>query len=55
MFPTVKHLEQLAAFGSCASLLDDARARDVLPVEPLLVVIGDERHVLLPGEPGYDA
>jgi 8-oxo-dGTP pyrophosphatase MutT (NUDIX family) len=54
VFPTIKHLEQLAEFGSVAEALDSARARTVEPVEPKVVVREREAEVLLPGEPGYD-
>ncbi len=54
VFPTIKHLEELAGFPSVAHGLDAARARDVTPVQPR-VVAGDDgdARVLLPGEPGY--
>src|SRR3954454_21545114 len=55
VFPTIKHLEQLAPFESAAALLEYARGRDVVPVEPRVVVSGETARVLLPGEPGYDA
>jgi 8-oxo-dGTP pyrophosphatase MutT (NUDIX family) len=55
VFPTIKHLEQLSAFGSVEALLDHARDREVLPVEPQVTMEGGEAaRVLLPGEPGYD-
>jgi 8-oxo-dGTP pyrophosphatase MutT (NUDIX family) len=54
VFPTVKHLEQLAAFASAAELMDYARGREVEPVEPRVVLEGEVARVLLPGEPGYD-
>ena len=54
VFPTIKHLEELAGFGSVAEALDAARGRDVKPVQPR-VIVGDEgARVLMPGEPGYD-
>jgi 8-oxo-dGTP pyrophosphatase MutT (NUDIX family) len=53
VFPTIKHLEQLAPFDNAAALLDYARGRDVLPVQPKVVVSGETARVLLPGEPGY--
>src|SRR5688500_2498932 len=34
VFPTIKHLEQLAPFGSVAELLDHARDKEILPVTP---------------------
>ncbi|HEX2016344.1 MAG TPA: NUDIX hydrolase [Solirubrobacteraceae bacterium] len=54
VFPTIKHLEQLGAFGSAAELLEHARHRDVQPVQPRVVVSGETARVLLPGEPGYE-
>ncbi len=53
VFPTIKHLEQLSAFASVDELLDYAREREVLPIEPKVVVEGEVARVLLPGEPGY--
>ncbi len=55
VFPTIKHLEQLAAHESVADALDTARSRKVLPVQPRVLVEGGVAQVLLPGEPGYDA
>ena len=54
VFPTIKHLEQLAPFGTAQDLMDYARGRDVVPVEPRVVITGETARVLLPGEPGYD-
>jgi 8-oxo-dGTP pyrophosphatase MutT (NUDIX family) len=54
VFPTIKHLEQLAAFASADELLDHARGREVGPVQPRVVTAGDRARVVLPGEPGYD-
>jgi 8-oxo-dGTP pyrophosphatase MutT (NUDIX family) len=54
VFPTIKHLEQLALFASADELLTYAAGRDVQPVTPKVVVSGEEARVLLPGEPGYD-
>jgi 8-oxo-dGTP pyrophosphatase MutT (NUDIX family) len=54
VFPTIKHLQELAAFGTVEELLAAARARDVQPVQPRVVVRGEAAAVLLPGEPGYD-
>jgi 8-oxo-dGTP pyrophosphatase MutT (NUDIX family) len=53
VFPTIKHLEQLSAFGSVDALLAHARERDVQPIQPKVVVEGEVARVLLPGEPGY--
>jgi 8-oxo-dGTP pyrophosphatase MutT (NUDIX family) len=53
VFPTIKHLEQLADFDSVDSLLAHAGARDVQPVEPRVVLEGEVARILLPGDPGY--
>jgi len=55
VFPTIKHLEQLAEFDSVEELLAHARSRRVQPVEPRVLVEGGIAQVLLPGEPGYDS
>lgn len=54
VFPTIKHLEQLSAFSTATELLDFARGREVVPVEPRVIITGETARVLLPGEPGYD-
>ena len=54
VFPTIKHLEQLSAFASAGELVKYARGRDVVPVEPKVIVSGETARVLLPGEPGYE-
>jgi 8-oxo-dGTP pyrophosphatase MutT (NUDIX family) len=53
VFPTIKHLEQLSAFSSVQELLARARGREVLPVQPKVVLEGEVARVLLPGDPGY--
>jgi 8-oxo-dGTP pyrophosphatase MutT (NUDIX family) len=55
VFPTIKHLEQLAEFVTAEALLDHARGRKVGPVQPRVVNEGDSARIVLPGEPGYDA
>lgn len=54
VFPTIKHLEQLALFPSADALIEHARGRDVQPVQPRVVVTGETARVLLPGDPGYE-
>jgi 8-oxo-dGTP pyrophosphatase MutT (NUDIX family) len=54
VFPTIKHLEQLSVFASADELLDYARNREIRPVEPRVIISGEQARVLLPGEPGYD-
>ena len=55
VFPTIKTLEQLAPFGSAAELLGWAEGREVVPIEPRVVMEGEVARVVLPGEPGYEA
>ncbi|HYH89265.1 MAG TPA: NUDIX hydrolase [Solirubrobacteraceae bacterium] len=55
VFPTIKTLEQLAPFGSASELLGWADGREVLPIEPRVVVEGEVARIVLPGEPGYEA
>jgi 8-oxo-dGTP pyrophosphatase MutT (NUDIX family) len=55
VFPTIKHLEQLAAFPHADALVAHARRRRVEPVEPRIVLEGEVARVLLPGDPGYAA
>jgi 8-oxo-dGTP pyrophosphatase MutT (NUDIX family) len=54
VFPTLRHLQELSAFGTAADVLAHARERTVEPVQPRVVVRGDSAEVLLPGEPGYE-
>ena len=54
VFPTIKHLEQLAAHISVDDAMADARGRKVRPVEPKVLMDGGVANVVLPGEPGYD-
>jgi 8-oxo-dGTP pyrophosphatase MutT (NUDIX family) len=54
VFPTIKHLEQLATFASADALLTWARGREVVPVEPRILVTGETARVVLPGDPGYE-
>jgi hypothetical protein len=53
VFPTIKHLEQLADLRSVDHALETARARRVEPILPKVVRGQGEAEVLLPGEPGY--
>ena len=54
VFPTIKHLEQLARFESVDEALETAGGRTVEPIEPRVVMKDDHAEVVLPGEPGYD-
>jgi 8-oxo-dGTP pyrophosphatase MutT (NUDIX family) len=54
VFPTIKHLEQLAEHRSVAETIDAARSREVVAVQPRIVVGEGGARVLLPGDPGFD-
>jgi len=54
VFPTIKHLEQLSSFRSAQALIDHARTRTVVPVQPRVIGTGETARIVLPGEPGYD-
>ncbi len=54
VFPTVKHLEQLAEHADVEAAMAAARGRKVQPVEPRVLIDGGVANVVLPGEPGYD-
>jgi 8-oxo-dGTP pyrophosphatase MutT (NUDIX family) len=53
LFPTVRHLEELAPFASVDALMAHARSRAVSTVLPRVVVRGERTDVYLPGEAGY--
>jgi 8-oxo-dGTP pyrophosphatase MutT (NUDIX family) len=55
VFPTIKTLEALQGFSSADELLAWADGREVVPIEPRVVVEGEVARVVLPGEPGYEA
>jgi 8-oxo-dGTP pyrophosphatase MutT (NUDIX family) len=50
VFPTIKHLESLVAYQNSDEALKAARRREVKPVEPEVIVEGDERRIVLPDE-----
>jgi 8-oxo-dGTP pyrophosphatase MutT (NUDIX family) len=54
VFPTIKTLQRLAPFPSADELLDWARGRTVVAVQPRVVTDGEVARVVLPGEPGYE-
>ena len=51
VFPTIKHLEQLAGFTNAEAVLDYARGRDVHPVVPRVVTEGEVARIVLPDDP----
>jgi 8-oxo-dGTP pyrophosphatase MutT (NUDIX family) len=55
VFPTIRHLQELAMLESVDHALDTARERRIQPIEPRVVLDeGGVARVLLPGEEGYD-
>ena len=54
VFPTVKHLEQLAELPSVEDAVAEARSREVTPILPRVIARDGAAHVVLPGEPGYE-
>lgn len=53
VLPTLTHLQELSAWRTVDALLAHAREREITPILPRVVVEGDARRILLPGEPGY--
>jgi 8-oxo-dGTP pyrophosphatase MutT (NUDIX family) len=53
VFPTIKQLEQLAAFPSPEAALAHAAGGRVVTVAPQVVGSGETARIVLPGEPGY--
>ena len=53
VFPTIKHLEQLATYASADEVLEYARDRDVDPVVPRVVREGEVARIVLPGDPAH--
>jgi hypothetical protein len=55
VFPTIRHLQELAMYESVDHVLDTGRQRRIEAIEPRVVLDqGGIARVLLPGEPGYD-
>jgi 8-oxo-dGTP pyrophosphatase MutT (NUDIX family) len=50
VFPTIKHLEQLAGFATADDLLAHARGRHVQAVVPRVIREGEIARIVLPGE-----
>jgi 8-oxo-dGTP pyrophosphatase MutT (NUDIX family) len=51
VFPTIKHLQQLAGFASAEEVLEHARGRDVSAVVPRVIIEGEIARIVLPGDP----
>ena len=55
VFPTIRHLQELAMFESVGDVLQTGRERRIEPIEPRIVLDeGGVARILLPGEAGYD-
>jgi 8-oxo-dGTP pyrophosphatase MutT (NUDIX family) len=55
VFPTIRHLQELAMFETVEDILEAGRQRRIQPIEPRVVLDeGGVARVLLPGEDGYD-
>jgi 8-oxo-dGTP pyrophosphatase MutT (NUDIX family) len=54
VLPTIKQLEQLAALATADELLASAAGREIVAIEPRVLLEGDSARLVLPGEPGYD-
>jgi 8-oxo-dGTP pyrophosphatase MutT (NUDIX family) len=54
VFPTIKHLEAVGQAESVADALHKARTREVVPVQPRVLIREGAAEIVLPGEHGYD-
>ncbi len=54
VFPTIKHLESLLPYATSQEVLEAVGDR-VEPVLPKVVGEGEERRIVLPGDPGYES
>jgi 8-oxo-dGTP pyrophosphatase MutT (NUDIX family) len=54
VFPTIKHLESLTSYPNGEAVMAAVEGLPE-PVLPKLVGEGDERRVVLPGDPGYES
>ncbi|MHB1537600.1 MAG: NUDIX hydrolase [Solirubrobacteraceae bacterium] len=53
VLPTIKSLERLRRYRSARELLADAGCFDLSPIQPRIVLDGEQPRILLPGEAGY--
>jgi 8-oxo-dGTP pyrophosphatase MutT (NUDIX family) len=55
VFPTIRHLQELAMYETAEQILETGRDRRIEPIEPRVVLDeGGVARILLPGEAGYD-
>jgi 8-oxo-dGTP pyrophosphatase MutT (NUDIX family) len=55
VFPTIKQLERLARFGSADDLLADTREREIVPIQPRVVVSDGRPRLVIDGQFENDA
>ena len=48
VFPTIKNLEAIAHATSAAQLIESRRGADIQPVEPVMIVEGGKRKIVMP-------
>ena len=53
VFPTIRNLEALTELPSSDAAIEAARGRTIEPILPRVLGSGDERRVVMPGDPGY--
>jgi len=54
LFPTRKTLQMLERHAELDRLLEEARDRVPVPIQPRLLIRGDSIRPVLPGDPGYE-
>jgi 8-oxo-dGTP pyrophosphatase MutT (NUDIX family) len=54
VFPTIKHLEELATFASADAVLAHVATQPVGPIQPRVLMQGGTARIVMPGEPGYE-
>jgi 8-oxo-dGTP pyrophosphatase MutT (NUDIX family) len=53
VFPTIKQLEELLDYSSSEEAIEASRSKAVEPILPKVIGDGEDRRVVLPGQPGY--
>jgi 8-oxo-dGTP pyrophosphatase MutT (NUDIX family) len=53
VFPTIKQLEELVHFESSEEAIERSRGKTVEPILPKVIGEGEDRRIVLPGQPGY--
>lgn len=50
VFPTIRNLEAIVGAASSSSLIESRRGAEIEPVQPVLIVEGGRKRIVLPGE-----